>query len=70
MAKKFKKDQKIDKNPDIVPIMVSHASSNYESKASNGSSPDYTSVRRNAASTITRTDRYKNIDDGRFRWNL
>ena len=64
MAKKFKKDQKIDKNPDIVPIMVSHASSNYESKASNGSSPDYTSVRRNAASTITRTDRYKNIDDG------
>ena len=64
MAKKSKKDQKIDKNPDIVPIMVSHASSNYESKASNGSSPDYTSVRRNAASTITRTDRYKNIDDG------
>jgi len=64
MAKKSKKDQKIDKNPDIAPIMVSHASSNYESKASNGSSPDYTSVRRNAASTITRTDRYKNIDDG------
>ena len=64
MAKKSKKDQKIDKNPDIAPIMVSHASNNYESKASNGSSPDYTSVRRNAASTITRTDRYKNIDDG------
>jgi len=64
MAKKSKKDQKIDKNPDIVPIMVSHASSNYESKASNGSNADYTSVRRNAASTITRTDRYKNIDDG------
>jgi hypothetical protein len=64
MAKKSKKDQKIDKNQDIVPIMVSHASSSYESKASNGSSPDYTSVRRNAASTITRTDRYKNIDDG------
>jgi hypothetical protein len=64
MAKKSKKDQKIEKNPDIVPIMVSHASSSYESKASNGSTPDYTSVRRNAASTITRTDRYKNIDDG------
>ena len=64
MAKKSKKDQKIDKNPDIAPIMVSHASSSYESKASNGSNPDYTSVRRNAASSIIRTDRYKNIDDG------
>jgi hypothetical protein len=64
MAKKSKKDQKIDKNPDIVPIMVSHASTKYESKASNMSDSEHTSVRRNAASTITRTDRYKNIDDG------
>ena len=64
MAKKSKKDQKIDKNPDIVPIMVSHASTQYESKASNMSDSEHTSVRRNASSTITRTDRYKNIDDG------
>ena len=64
MAKKSKKDQKIEKNPDIVPIMVSHASSKYESKASNMSDSEHTSIRRNASSTIVRTDRYKNIDDG------
>jgi hypothetical protein len=64
MAKKSKKDQKIDKNPDIVPIMVSHASTQYESKATHISDSEHTSVRRNASSTITRTDRYKNIDDG------
>ena len=67
MAKKSKKDQKIDKNPDIVPIMVSHASTKYESRAynnSNNNGDENTGIRRNAASTITRTDRYKNIDDG------
>jgi hypothetical protein len=67
MAKKSKKDQKIDKNPDIVPIMVSHASTKFESRAynnSNNNGDENTGIRRNAASTITRTDRYKNIDDG------
>ena len=67
MAKKSKKDQKTDKNPDIVPIMVSHASTKYESRAysnSNNNGDENTGIRRNAASTITRTDRYKNIDDG------
>jgi len=66
MAKKSKKDEKIEKNPDIVPIMVSHASTKYESIAySNGNNnDDNTGIRRNAASVITRIDRYKNIDDG------
>jgi hypothetical protein len=64
MAKKSKKESKDTKSADIQPIMVSEAS--YEVKASGLNSGDssYTSVRRNAASTIARTDRYKNIDDG------
>ena len=64
MAKKSKKESKDTKSADIQPIMVSEAS--YEVKASGSNSGDssYTSVRRNAASTIARTDRYKNIDDG------
>ena len=67
MAKKSKKESKDTKSADIQPIMVSEAS--YQVKASNYVGSDsgdssHTSMRRNAASTIARTDRYKNIDDG------
>lgn len=62
MAKKNKKEQKHTKSADIKPIMLSEAS--YQSKASAESDTNYTGLRRNAAATITRTDRYKNIDDG------
>jgi hypothetical protein len=62
MAKKNKKEQKNTKSADIEPIMLSEAS--YQSKASTESDSNYTGLRRNAASTINRTDRYKNIDDG------
>jgi hypothetical protein len=62
MAKKNKKEQKYIKSADIKPIMLSEAS--YQSKASTESDANYTGLRRNAAATITRTDRYKNIDDG------
>jgi len=62
MAKKNKKEEKHTKSADIQPIMLSEAS--YQSKASTESDTNYTGLRRNAAATITRTDRYKNIDDG------
>jgi hypothetical protein len=58
MAKKSQNKSKFKKTEEIQPLMVSSAST-YESKAS-----DAIGVRRNAASTINRTDRYKNIDDG------
>ena len=61
MAKKIKKQEKIAKAADVQPYMVSE-SSYKEAKASTSSAS--TGVRRNAASTIIRTDRYKNIDDG------
>lgn len=64
MSKKLKKDQKNNKSSDIAPLMVSHASEKYEIKASQMSDPQSTSVRRNASSSMPRTDRYKNIDDG------
>lgn len=59
MAKKIKNKSKNTKSQEIVPLMAS--ASTYESQAR--ASTD-TSVRRNASSTIIRTDRYKNIDDG------
>jgi hypothetical protein len=63
MSKKNKKEEKHTKSADIKPIMLSEAS--YQSKASTEPDANYsTGLRRNAASTITRTDRYKNIDDG------
>jgi len=58
MPKKSQNKSKFKKTEEIQPLMVSSAST-YESKAS-----DAIGVRRNAASTINRTDRYKNIDDG------
>lgn len=61
MSKKNQNKSKKPVNKDIQPLMVSQASSNreYEAKAS-----DETRVRRNLAGNITRTERYKNIDDG------
>jgi hypothetical protein len=61
MSKKNQNKSKKPVNNDIQPLMVSQASSNreYETKAS-----DETRVRRNLSGNITRTDRYKNIDDG------
>jgi hypothetical protein len=61
MAKKNQNKLKKTKTEYAQPVMVSEASV-YETKAS--SSETSTSIRRNAASIITRTDRYKNIDDG------
>ena len=60
MSKKSKNNQKNTKIEEIQPLMVSDASFQEVRASSNGS----TSMRRNAAGTITRTDRYKNIEDG------
>jgi hypothetical protein len=62
MSKKNQNKSKKAKNSDIQPLMVSEASSSkiYEAKAAS----DDTRVRRNLAGNITRTERYKNIDDG------
>jgi len=62
MSKKIKNKSKNTKNQEIVPLMAS--ASTYESHAAHASDPAHTSTRRNAASTIIRTDRYKNINDG------
>jgi len=62
MSKKIQKSQKNSKNVIAQPIMVASASNNYESIASGQDTSS--SMRRNAASTISRTDKYKNIDDG------
>lgn len=61
MSKKNQNKTKIAKNNDIQPLMVAEASSGktYEATAS-----DETRTRRNLAGNITRTERYKNIDDG------
>lgn len=61
MPKKIKKQEKTAKAADVQPYMVSE-SSYKEAKAS--SDLGSTGVRRNAASTIIRTDRFKNINDG------
>ena len=68
MSKKSKNNQKNTKIEEIQPLMVSDASFQEVRASSNGS----TSMRRNAAGTITRTDRYKNIEDGLipFRYSL
>lgn len=68
MAKKSKKQEKIVKNDQIQPLMVTEASTNYEIQAAVAGSDindaSHTQTRRNAAADITRTSRYKNIDDG------
>ena len=61
MPKKIKKQEKTAKAADVQPYMVSE-SSYKEAKASTDMGS--TGVRRNAASTIIRTDRFKNINDG------
>jgi hypothetical protein len=61
MPKKIKKQEKTAKAADVQPYMISE-SSYKEAKASTDMGS--TGVRRNAASTIIRTDRFKNINDG------
>ena len=55
MSKKNQNKSKKTQNEDFKPMMVSEASDTTEA---------FTSTRRNVSSTITRTDKYKNIDDG------
>jgi hypothetical protein len=62
MSKKNQNKSKKAVNEDIQPLMVSQASSNREYEAKG--SEDATRSRRNLAGNITRTERYKNIDDG------
>jgi hypothetical protein len=68
MSKKSKKQEKITKSNEIQPLMVSDASTNYQIQAavagSDSGDSSHTQTRRNAAADITRTNRYKNIDDG------
>jgi hypothetical protein len=59
MAKKSQNKSKSKKNEEIQPLMVSNAS--YQEVVA---SSEDTRSRRNLAANITRTDRYKNIDDG------
>ena len=61
MSKKEQNKSKKAKNNDIQPLMVAEASAGkmYETKAT-----DDTRTRRNLSGNITRTERYKNIDDG------
>lgn len=54
-----KKDEKTEKNNQIKPLMVSQGLS-----ISQASVDSDVKVRRNAASTINRADRFKNIQDG------
>ena len=58
MPKKSQNKSKTAKTEEAQPLMVSQASFSQEIKASEDR------MRRNASSTITRTDRYKNIEDG------
>jgi hypothetical protein len=62
MAKKNQKQAKNTKIQEVQPLMVSEAS--YETRAAVSSDSNNTGVRRNAASSIVRSDRYKNIEDG------
>lgn len=65
MAKKDQNNEKSGKNSQIEPLMASQASINSVHSESTASLSDSaTKVRRNVAGTITRTDRYKNIEDG------
>jgi hypothetical protein len=62
MAKNNKNTQKDKKMEEISPLMVAEASN--KSTTSFASSATNTPSRRNVSSTINRTDRYKNIEDG------
>jgi hypothetical protein len=65
MAKNNKKRQNLNKSAEIQPLMVASASENYTNiTASSMDSGESTRTRRNSSSSINRTDRYKNIDDG------
>lgn len=64
MTKKDKKELKNNKNAQIEPLMVSEASQNTYTTINANTEASSTRTRRNAASTINRTDRYKNIEDG------
>jgi hypothetical protein len=62
MSKKVKKIEKSLKNPEIQPLMVSASEAVF--KYSSEGSTETTKIRRNASSTIQRTDKYKNIEEG------
>lgn len=64
MTKKDKKEVKNSKNAQIEPLMVSEASQNTYTTINANAEASSTRTRRNAASIINRTDRYKNIEDG------
>jgi hypothetical protein len=59
MSKNLKKQQKESKTKQTEPLMVASASVSEVKASVEGSS-----TRRNISSSIQRTDRYKNIDDG------
>jgi len=58
MPKKLQNKSKKNKNSEAMPFMVAEASQ------AHFNDPEHTKIRRNSASSINRTDRYKNIDDG------
>ena len=61
MSKKLEKNQKKIKNSEIQPLMACGSAIEY--KYSSEASSDG-KMRRNASSTIQRTDKYRNIEDG------
>ncbi|NBP00123.1 MAG: hypothetical protein EBU90_08320 [Proteobacteria bacterium] len=61
MAKNQKNKTKLSKTTEILPLMTSEAS---VGKINTAFASNDNPVRRNASSTINRTDRYKNIEDG------
>jgi hypothetical protein len=62
MSKKVKKIEKNLKNPEIQPLMVSASEMGF--KYASEASAESTKIRRNASSSIQRTDKFKNIEDG------
>ena len=62
MAKSTKNNQKKSKIDEISPLMVSEASNKTHTSLASGSNDS--PIRRNISSTINRTDKYKNIEDG------
>jgi len=62
MTKSKKNNQKKSKIDEISPLMVSEASNKTHASLASGSNDS--PIRRNISSTINRTDKYKNIEDG------
>ena len=62
MTKSKKNNQKKSKIDEISPLMVSEASNKTHTSLASGSNDS--PIRRNISSTINRTDKYKNIEDG------